>query len=259
MPVPTLYTSITFDRYFSLPAGHELPEGDYVLRSLKRGNAELHVDPEAVAPYEITREEAEAYVCEQVEQGLSQVWALAQLKAQERAEERAESRKKARQVAKNLFGFTAEELREDPEVAEAHADQIDDFFKGLKTLLGGALRGDAEGLEAADEQMQAFKAALEEAGVEVSEDFERLPEKLHKAFHSAERKQSLKEAASQLRALRAELPEMRERLDQFLQEKAEELEARADEIHVVKKDSSHLEAEAPEEEDRLPPEDLQAD
>lgn len=218
--------------YYLLPSKASLSLGNCLISSLTT-NEQLSVDPASIAPYEITREEAEAYLRAEIEQGLASFSALAQLQAQEREQSHAASQVRAQNVARALFGFTADELRGNPALAEEHADKIEDFFQGLKTVLSGALTGDAEGLQVANAQMQTFKATVENAGMEISDDFEHLPDQLHDAFYSAERKQNLEEAAAQLDDFRARIPQLQEQLSEFLQEKAQALRDSAATIPVA--------------------------
>lgn len=59
-----LYTTPDRARHFLVPEAADLPEGDLALRTAS--GRERDVDPEAVAPYEVTEDEAKAWLKDQV-------------------------------------------------------------------------------------------------------------------------------------------------------------------------------------------------
>jgi HPt (histidine-containing phosphotransfer) domain-containing protein len=65
-----LYATPTADRFFRVPTPHELPTGDFLAVGI---DGELRVEESALAPFEITKEQAEAHVRGEMERALAGV------------------------------------------------------------------------------------------------------------------------------------------------------------------------------------------
>ena len=63
-----LYTTPATDRFFLVP--RELPAGDFEITG---ADGDRLVDPEALAPYEVSREQAEAHVRLEIQQAVTAV------------------------------------------------------------------------------------------------------------------------------------------------------------------------------------------
>jgi hypothetical protein len=227
----TLYTDPTENRYFLIPAGAELPEGDFTLRSLA-GAEERAVAEAALAEFELGSDEAEQYLKDELAQGMAQSksalaasWEIARKKAKARREA-WEKRPPSPQV-KKLLGFNAEELRENPKLAE---EALHRFFGGLKTVLAGAAGDDPSTREAARQEMRDLQSHLEAAGADPGESLADFPDKLHDAYHAAERAATLRSTAAGLETLADEVSAVAGEAEQKLREDATGMQQKADEI-----------------------------
>jgi hypothetical protein len=150
-----LHTTPDRSRYFLVPEDAELPPGELTVRTFvgqERPGRERSVDEAAVSPYEVSEEEARAWVKEELGDVFGQVRETV-LGFTERLKERtAELREENRRVW--------DEAAEDPELQDA-ADRI---RGGLKDL-GSALRRLAkEGMERAESAREGSPDAPSEEG-----------------------------------------------------------------------------------------------
>lgn len=173
--------------YYLISQDVQLSSGDFALQ-LPDGQVVL-VDETAVSPYQITREEAEAIIEDQLRKGLAQTQAaLRNLLALNQAapaetstpESEAENPVNGRSLAHDLLGFTPTELEQNPEQIK---EKLDTLFNGIKSFLENVTADSEEGLEAAHTQMQSFRQTLDKHGIATHDNMEQLPDKIHDLFH----------------------------------------------------------------------------
>ncbi|MCB0208681.1 MAG: hypothetical protein KDJ52_05110 [Anaerolineae bacterium] len=98
----------------------------------------------------------------------------------------------------NLFGFTIDEVKNNPQVGEAWLRSVLD---GAKTVLEGSASTSAEEREAARDIMRQVRTRFEAAGIRTNATMEQLPDRLAaNVFHRDQEKQAedLSDLASQL-------------------------------------------------------------
>jgi len=213
-----------------------LPEGDFIMQTLT-GNEQQAVELSAVAEFEITEMEAKQYVSAETNQALENaksafadfVEAVAQEAKQQAATQAELPLRVTPGLVTDLIGFTADELREKPEILE---ERVNDFFGGVKTFLQGVTSENPAELEPARDQIRSLRATFEKHGVETNEAMEQLPGKMRTAYLSADREESLKSSAAELEKLADLVTQTAASASQQLQASAADLQNQAEQIHT---------------------------
>lgn len=202
----TLYATEDQTRFFAVPDGAALPEGDFEVRSLT--GRVLRVDPTVLDVYEVAEDEAKLLAREQLEafgrklKGVLGAAAKALTAAVK--PDPADVAAREKRVAENLK-LSEDELRDPEKVAMA-----------IKDVLGGVVEAAKQSMadpEAGKARMQDVAEALRQQGVgdEAAAKVEQLPEMLKEAFQSEALLTALDNAAEKLRAAARELQEDTER------------------------------------------------
>lgn len=150
-----LWSSAKGDRYYLVPDGASLPPGDVVIR--RAGGVELHVEPTALAPFEISEEQAVR-------------WTKASL-----PEVLAELRASLDETIADARAHLAEERRTPvaPEttVTPNAVPALLDLLRSLPRIVGQSISGDEERVAAARASLADLQRRLDEGGVPLDERF----------------------------------------------------------------------------------------
>jgi len=210
----TLWSNQERIRHFLLPSDVELPPGDFVLRSHTGQQRQVH--EEAVAPYEVSREQATAWVRGQFGQALEQAKAslLEALRPLQEPRARREPRRTAARgqptpreetasssglrLLEALSGEPLERLASDPEALLRGLGHVAGELGGI---VDDAIAADPKRLEAARERAKALRLILNAHGVPVSAGADALPDRLHRLFRTALQEHAPERAAAALEAL----------------------------------------------------------
>jgi hypothetical protein len=226
----TLWTNTDQSRYFLVPESQELAEGSFTLRTFT--GEERSADEAALAPFEISEEQARAHSVAQVEQvaanardAFSNYLNLLADRAEAMTAERAaeqEAAQDAKQEAEppipmsadlvyDLLGLSPQD-GDNPEKVE---EQLGNLLEGIKTFVQGVTSEDAADVEPAREQMRAIREKFEAHGVGTADQMETLPDRLRADFQAHKEKSeqawrdevasALQEAAGAFQEAAAEL------------------------------------------------------
>jgi hypothetical protein len=178
----SLWTTANWSRYFLIPNNQELANGNFVIIT-STGNKK-EVDPDALAPFEITEEAAKSHVQAEMSQalkkaknGLSNFIAMAAAQAAKgnTPSDTTHSESGAKLVAE-LLDITPEEVRNNPEAAKDGLRQV--LSVAVREVIQGVTSQDPEQLEAVRIRMHTLRTTLQSQGFEVDETLEEFPEKL---------------------------------------------------------------------------------
>jgi len=180
-----LYITPAADRFFLLPAGREPAPGRLVLVSIT--GDQFAVDASAAMPFEVSREEAQAYLAAQAQQALAgaadtvgRALGLAGV---------GEAMPDLRAIAARL-GIPEPDLRADPQAARSAIERL---AGDLHAVASAVAAGEPADLDAA-------RAALAARGIDVGDALDELPGYLA-AIRTLDQKSAASGAASGLRAL----------------------------------------------------------
>ena len=176
----TINSDLTHKWFFLIPKPTDLPAGDYTIISLI--GREMKVDPEALEPYAVPRELAEAYLSGQVRHGLERATesVASFLRTVRDSRPRAE-RPKPQETRWNvnflaeLFGQPTEAVRRNP---EATKQGLQDLFAAGVSFFERVKLGDDEELAIARQQVTNLADLLRRHGIQVDEAISDLPDKL---------------------------------------------------------------------------------
>lgn len=170
--------------YF-LPEDFSWPTGQQVLISL--AGEEKTVEATAVAPYLVPAEKAQTLLetqksaaLEEAQQAFSQF--LAYQKAQENLtppSPESQSPPKPSQLVVDLLGFTPDELRQNPDLAQKSLENI---WQNLQGFIQSVTSEDPEQLTTAQTQIASLKGILTQNGVPLNDEFDQLPQKIRQAY-----------------------------------------------------------------------------
>ena len=216
-----LWISISRSRYFLIPDNQELPDGDFTVHSLV-GEAKK-VNPHMLAPFEISKEQAEPHIqaeldktWQQVKNAFSTLTDFAAA-AQGKAASKAQSPNSMGSSIASLLGISPEELESNPNAVKQSLNTIASSFRDI---FKGAISEDPAHLEAARNRMSALRQHLKKQGVEVEADLELLPEKLRQQYLGAEAENNLQESATKLKEATEEVSQSFKNVLQTLKEGA---------------------------------------
>lgn len=177
--------------YYLIPGDEQLPTGTFLLQT--PAGETTHVDETAVSPYQITREQAAAFIEAQFRDGLTQTkTALSGLLALDQdpqpepttpistPEVNPVSSVDSHALAHDLLGFTPADLEQDPEQVK---EKVDALFQGIKSFLQNVTSGDAADLDAARSQIQSLRGTLTRHGITTNDTMETLPDQINALFH----------------------------------------------------------------------------
>jgi hypothetical protein len=206
----TLYTTPTFDHFYRLPEGVALPAGGELIRTL--GGEEHRADVAALAPFEITLAQAQQALLEQMDPLLE---ALGRLVEQYQALSALEARAEGKMP-------TTEVPTDDVESAK---EQLSPLVAALGSFLRQSTSDAPEEQAAAQETIRDLRAGLTRAGIPVSEEMERIPDRLREDDLETVRQENQVRIAEAFKELTDELAAAATTLGRELDEKLAELEA----------------------------------
>ncbi len=195
----SLWVDFAQSRYYLIPDGQELPEGELRLTTLT-GRA-WRVDPEAASQWIVSEAVAQAHMQAAALDFMSGAkntlmdWfsAAAPAVEEETVAPDQPAAEPAGDLAMLLLGIPTEAMRREPALGGLGLHNI---VKTLADLLGDVISGDEARLAAARERVQAFRAELEKSGVQAHPRLDALPDKVYAwytatgdkaAFHQIER------------------------------------------------------------------------
>jgi len=166
-----IYLTPSRTRFFRVPAGQDLPPGEFVVQTLDK--RELRVSEEALREFEIPKEEAHALLKAEMDQALRQAWGA--FKNVASAEEPGA-----------VPALRAEDLLRDalqwPKGQELQGEHLTNGLHSLLSLLSETLAvaaSDDPATQAqAEQRIAALRAKLEGYGFAVDKPIEDLPAKL---------------------------------------------------------------------------------
>ena len=262
----TLWSDATRSHHFLIPDSDELPSGDFELRTVT--GRQKHVDADIIAAYEITHDEAKAWLKGQFGQVVetakeSILDSIRSKMAQEpdldawfgkRSEtftSKPESISASKPEAKTdspalslfaeLSGESFEQLQTDP---QSVGRAIQTLFAQLGTMFTDATARDEARIAAARERTKNLRSIMQQHGLNVGEAMENFPDKLREAYRSAEREMDSDEVADRLESLADGLEEAAADAAKWLRGQAKDLRQQQNNEQVSEKAENQRENSA---------------
>ena len=160
-----LYFTLSADRFFLIPQHEELSGGDFTVVSLN--GEERHVDIAAIAPFEVSEEQAQTYLHTQTEQAIA-AFIDKLTTALRLGEADGETRPDIHKVAEQL-GLKQTRGQADPEATEVALQHL---VSDLRTVTASVTAADQHGLKAARKRLAA-------RGLDIGEVLDEIPSYLH--------------------------------------------------------------------------------
>ncbi len=200
----SLWTNSNRSRYFLIPDDQELPDGDFILCTLK--GHEKKVDYIALNSFEITDSEAKAYLQAEMNQAMEEAKnafasfmsfsAEATQEAPSNPTSSFDQTSSYQNIIFALLGVTLEELQNNPESAQTAFIKV---YTELKELLGESTSQSPAQVDTARERVRSLREMLQAQGINVSEGLEELPDKIREVFSSRNIEQYVQEIVVKLR------------------------------------------------------------
>ena len=261
----TLWSDATTrTRHFLIPDGADLPTGDFELRTVK--GRQKRVNAEIVVIYEVTHEEAKAWLKDQFGQVIdsakeSLMESIRSKMAQEpdldawfgertetttskpgtrvntKAEAKTEAKTKANTESPALSLFTAlsgesaEQLQSDP---QSVARAIQSLLSQLGAIFSDAIAADDARVDAARERFTNLRHTLQQHGLNVDDALDTFPYKIRETFRSAEQDIGTEEIAERLEALAEGLEEAAAKVAEWLRGQAKDIRQREANVETAK-------------------------
>ena len=225
--------------YFLIPETQEFTEGTYRIFNLNGDRRS--VDFSAIAPFQITREEAEPFIRTE----LDQAW---------------QNAKEAFSVFADFAAAIQNESIDpppnsdppiDPSPNEPQAEQTTNpnpsptnfqtLISGFQDLINGVTSDNPADLEAARQRMRSFNQHLQAQGYGTNDNLETLPDKLREKYHDLQADETLKESAQQFQAATEEVGQSFTNLLQTLKTGVEKFKQTLDEINEKAEAEQHAE------------------
>ena len=211
----TLWSDFTRTRHFLIPDNENLPSGDFILRTLT--GRQQQVDPKALEPFEISQEQAKAWLKDQFGQVLQSAKGVVMdalgrglAKMQEFEPPQGQKSPSANERPKEpepspglallaaLSGEPVERLRTDTESIERGIQKI---VAELSGIFEDSVAPDNDSLDKAHQRIRTLRTVLKEHGLPVSARADFIPDRLREMVRSAEHRQDVKDTAAGLEAL----------------------------------------------------------
>jgi hypothetical protein len=161
-------------RYFLIPDKQELLNGNCCIR--KMTGLEKLVDPEAIAPYEISAKDAEPYMRQEVTQAMEQISSLfsnvvaislQNSKGNSRdAAKSADPTQPASSLLANLLGVSIEEFCNNPEVAK---EGLENFVTEVATAMQSSVNQNPDRTQVIQTSLDAVLETLHSRGLNIPE------------------------------------------------------------------------------------------
>jgi hypothetical protein len=229
--------------YFLIPDNQELFSGDCTIRQLK--GAEKHVDPDKIAPYEISAKDAEPYMHQEVTQAMEQISslffnvvaiALQNSKGNTTGTPKsADPNQPAASLLSNLLGVSLEEFCENPEVAQ---EGLQSFVTEVATAMQSSINQNSDRTQVIQTSVDAVLETLQSRGLNIPDlntnelitEFSKLisdlPDELRKAF--SKNSSNFETATTQLREAALQIDQSFSTLSQTLTQSLEKLKNRVE-------------------------------
>ncbi len=208
----TLWSDLSRTRHFLVPDGEKLSSGNFILRTPT--GQQLEVDPDALASYEVTREQAKAWLKEQFGQVLAEAKgtvmnALRQGLThppdfQQRPQPHSPSAtdpldKPADSPILSLLSALSEEpvtsLGKD---TESLLREIKKIAAELGGIFQDATATEEDGLDNARRRIRQLRTRLHEQGLPLSERMEEIPDWIRQQYQSAQQSGNAERTAASL-------------------------------------------------------------
>ena len=151
-------------RYFLLPEGHVLPEGEAVI--VGPAGIRRSADPQALIPFELTRDQAHRWAAVQLGETLDEL----KLGIDERLAE----------LHQRLAESGTTPIHENTSLTPSAVPALFQFLRRLPGVIVKSLGNDAAQLESARATMTDLRRSLRDAGIDVDNRFTEFPERLAK-------------------------------------------------------------------------------
>jgi hypothetical protein len=164
------------NRYFLIPDRETIEQGDLTIFNLE--GEEKQVKTDAIAFWEISAEEAQSHLNNEIQQSLDNTKRFASHFIEFSLEESIELNQPRTNLSNAiaiLLGFTPEELQNHPEFVKTG---MLNFLMTLKEVIYHSLSGNESQLNSAREQMRNLQTRLREHGVDLGENLVQLPNRL---------------------------------------------------------------------------------
>ena len=183
----TLWTDISKTRYFLIPDDISLPNGDFLIRTTT--GKKCQVDLEAVKEFEITKEEANAWLKDQFKTVMGQL--KTGLKAslfssssqndsvnenKQHKADSAENKKSATPGLDLLADITGTPRKRMDNNYSAIGQALKAYLKDMTSTVADAVSGEPEQQESAREKMNAWRETLRKHDIKVPDAKENKPD-----------------------------------------------------------------------------------
>jgi hypothetical protein len=158
----SLWTTGNRTRWFFLPDGVTPVNGSIAIRSLTGETTE--VDPQWIAPFEITEEQARRLVKEQLGQALTEL--------------KHGIDEKLADWRTSLEAFNRRPVNEDTTITPDAPAAILEFFRQLPRVVGQSVSGDEARVGAARDAIRELQQRLKDAGIDVGDRMTDFPDRL---------------------------------------------------------------------------------
>jgi hypothetical protein len=159
-------------RYFLIPDNQELLNGNCCIRKMM--GLEKQVDPEAIAPYEISAKDAEPYMQKEVIQAMEQISSLfsnvVAIPLQNRkgnstdAAKSADPTQPAASLLANLLGVSLDEFCDNPEVAK---EGLQSFVAEVATAMQSSVAQNPDRTQVIQTSVDAVLETLQSRGLNI--------------------------------------------------------------------------------------------
>lgn len=194
-----LWTNSTRSRYFLIPVDQQFSSRDFTIRSL--ADETQNVDLSAIAPFEISREDAKAHIQAELNNAFKRTREAFATFTDLAATVQGQSTiaAQASQLPKNplatLLGISQEELAENPDAVK---ESWQNLVQGFHDVLQGTTSDEPTHLDMAKTRMQQLQHYLQAQGINVDDSIQDLPNKLRKKYHSSQSEPTLEASADKL-------------------------------------------------------------
>ncbi|MEG4633069.1 hypothetical protein QUB56_26395 [Microcoleus sp. AR_TQ3_B6] len=168
----SLWVNLAVGDYFLVPNNLNLPDGNCAIRNLR--GIEKQVDPDAIAPYEISAKDAEPYMRQEVTQAMEQISSLfsnvVAIALQNRkgnstdAAKSADPTQPAASLLANLLGVSLDEFCDNPEVAK---EGLQSFVAEVATAMQSSVAQNPDRTHVIQTSVDAVLETLQSRGLNI--------------------------------------------------------------------------------------------
>lgn len=197
----SLWSDATQTRYFLIPDDSKIVIGNFFISNLDGERKE--VDRTALNHFEITESEAQAYLQNEISQAIedaknafSNVVTFSLEKESPPSQSSAKPQTTILELVAALLGITPQELQNSPASVQAGLQTL---LIEFKEVIDCSLSEDAAKLALARGRMRSLQTTLKTQGVDLGENLENFPDKLHDLYFSKTPTPYLQELTVKLR------------------------------------------------------------